>query len=307
MKVHKFPKYSLYFLGSLLLLLSLCSCDAKEDLTVAPTTTYFFGLYPEASRGRIEIDTWSDEMEFKLESSGANRQYVIMLFLDYEQIPFSVEGETYEQYYIDVNQPDYSRTFSFHLVQEPAPDQIHKLNGIVAAYSNIHLAEQADLDYMDDYSIIPCYDLIINDATTYLPSEAVPEEPTSFYDSYSSGIIVNCYTDKLGTYIPEPEIHVKEGKNLTIQYNAGGYSDNNTFLLLATAGFQQMDLNGKKFAYFQGLPVGQQGNGFLEMSTPDAPGSYEVIVYMLPEPFSTDGISEEMPDGSFRFTLIVDE
>lgn len=290
-----------------ILLISLCGCAPKEDQTIAATTTYFFGLYPEDSRGIIKLNSWSDEMQFKLESSGINRQYVVMLFLDYEQIPFYVDNQKYEQYYIDVKENDYSRTFSFHLAQEPSEGQIHKLTGIVAAYSDIHLAEQDSLDYLDDYSIIPCYNLIIGNAQIYQPVFPSSEDPDCLFDSYSSSIVVNSRTDKLGSYIPEKEIHVKKGESLTLQYDAGGYSENNNFLLFATAGFQQMDLNGQKYIYFSNLPNKKMAAGFLQMQTPDESGSYEVIVYMIPEPFLNDGIPDKLADGSYRFTLVVED
>lgn len=302
------------------LMVTLCACGQKQatlENTAEPqkmegmehlleynTMGYFFGVYPELSKGRIELDSWSDTMQFRVESAGDNREFAVMFFLDYEQIPICIDGKDYEQYYINVA-GNYSRVFDFQLAEKPDTDKIHKLTGILVSYSDVLMAEQDDIEFSTHDSIILNYELVIDKAEDYMTVSCESIYPEMLYDSQGSGIIVNCRTDELRSYIPDKEIRVKSGDTLTLQYHAGAFQEN-TFVMFVTAGYEQMLLNGKEYLFFQDLPTMQLAAGYLEMQVPDEPGSYEVIAYVIPQPFKEGSVSEEISSDSYRFTLVVE-
>ena len=201
---------------------------------------------------------------------------------------------------------DYSKEYSFSLAHEPSdPNKVHKLTAIMVGYSDVFMADQEDRLVSGRDSIILNFDLIVGDAGELNGFEAEKELPELLYDSAGSGIILNTYTDELVSKIPDKEVHVQSGEKLTIQYHAGAYDDND-FLMFVTCGYEQMKLNDKDYLYFSDLPDKQLAAGYCQMETPTEPGRYEVIGYVIPEPFLEDGISSQHPDESYRFTLVVE-
>lgn len=285
---------------------SLWGCGTKEDVTIAATSTYSFDLCTDAADEAIHLEHWADEMRFQLDTSAINERYTFLLFLDYEQVPFYINGVAYEQYEIHVQEETDSHSFSFRLAQEPDSEQIHRLTGIIADHPDVHLAEEKSLDFLDDRSLTASRSLVIGDAQISAFPETAAVQPEQLYDSPSADVLINCHTDKLERYVPDKEVFVKKGEPLTIQYHAGGYPSSTSLLLLATAGFQQMELDGQPYLYFDALPAGQTAAGYAQMQTPGEPGSYEVIVYLFPDPF-TDRSSDLSAQSSFRFTLTVED
>ena len=313
-------KLSICVFLTIIILFNLCACgnnqeqqdaiakpgvmDGMEHLLDFNTMGYFFGVYPEPALGKIKLDKWSDPMQFFVESAGDDRQFAVYFFLDYKQVPITVNEETYEQYFVNVK-GDYSNKFDFCLAEEPEPGKIHKFTGILTAYSDVLMAEQDNISFSSKDSIILNYDLYIDNVEELPEILSVETTPELLYDSQGAGILLNCYTDELSSRIPQKEIRVKKGENLTLQYHVGGY-EKNDFALIVTAGYQQMNLEGQSYLYFKDLPSGQMAAGYLEMETPDVPGSYEIIGYVIPEPFSENGVSTQHSDSSYRFTLIVE-
>lgn len=304
----------------IIILFNLCACgnnkeqqdtmaepgimDGMEHLLDFNTMGYCFGVYPETTLGEIKLDKWSDSMQFQIESAGDDRQFAVYFFLDYKQVPIVVNEETYEQYFVNV-EGNYSNMFDFCFAAEPEPGKVHKFTAILTAYSDVLTAEHDNIYFSSTSSIILNYDLYIGNAEECPEILSTETKPELLYDSQGAGIILNCYTDELASRIPQKEIRVKKGEKLTLQYHVGGY-EKNDFALIVTAGYQQMNLDGQSYLYFKDLPSRQMAAGYLEMETPDVPGSYEIIGYVIPEPFSENGVSTQHSDSSYRFTLIVE-
>lgn len=310
-------KKILYLFFAIFLMLNLCSCsirkdemeaaeimDGMEHLLAFNTMGYCFAVYPEETKGEIRLNYWSDTMQFQIESAGDDRQFAVYFFLDYEQIPVLIDGIEYDQYFINV-EGNYSNKIDFCLVTEPESEIQHKFTAILTAYSDVFMAEQENISYSSKDSIILNYDLKIEGAEGYSKTLSTATTPELLYDSQGAGILLNCYTDELASKIPQKEVRVKKGDNLVLQYHAGGY-EKNDFVLMVTAGYQQMHLDGHNFLYFENLPSRQLAAGYCEMETPNMPGSYEVIGYVIPNPFLEDGVSELHSQVSYRFTLIVE-
>lgn len=278
--------------------------DGMEHLVEGNTMGYYFSVYPEETKGELRLEQWDDPMNFMVESAGVERQFAIYFLCDYQQIPIMIDGVSYDQFYIGAN-GNYSGEYSFSLAEEPEPGKIHKLTAIMTAYSDVLMADQEELLVSTKDSIILNFNLYIGDAQEMVSFETEKTDADILYDSAGSGIILNTYTDELVSKIPAKEVFVKSGEPLTIQYHAGAF-ENNDFLIFITAGYEQMKLNGQSYLYFSDLPSKQLAAGYCQMETPKEPGQYEVMGYVIPEPFLETGVSLQHANESYRFTLTVE-
>lgn len=278
--------------------------EGMEHLLEGNSMGYYFSVYPEETQGELRLNSWDEQLKFMVESAGDERQFAVYFLCDYQQIPIIIDGVSYEQFYIGVH-GNYSGEYSFSLAEEPEPGKVHKLTAIMTAYSDVLMAEQEDIPVSSKDSLILNFNLYIGDAEETASFEMEPAKADLLYDSEGSGIILNTYTDELVSKIPAKEVHVQRGESLTIQYHAGAF-ENNDFLMFVTAGYEQMKLDGQEYLYFTDLPSRQLAAGYCQMETPKEPGRYEVIGYVIPEPFLEKGISAQHPDESYRFTLVVE-
>lgn len=283
---------------------SLTYMEGMEHLLEGNTMGYYFSVYPEEVKGELHLDSWDEELYFMVESAGDERQFAVYFLCDYQQIPIVIDGISYEQYYIDVN-GNFSKEYKFSFAEEPEEGKIHKLTAIMTAYSDVLMADQKELLVSSNDSLILNFNLYIGESTEMVSLERESIEPDKLYDSAGSGIILNTYTEELLSKIPEKEVHIQSGENLTLQYHAGAF-ENNNFLMFVTAGYTQMKLNGQDYLYFSDLPTKQMAVGYCQMETPKEPGKYEVIGYVIPEPFLKTGVSTQYSLESYRFTLVVD-
>ena len=76
--------------------------------------------------------------------------------------------------------------------------------------------------------------------------------------------------------------------------------------MFITAGYEQMKLNGQDYLYFTDLPSKKMAAGYCQMETPEEPGRYEIIGYVIPQPFLESGLSDQHSSESYRFTLVVE-
>ena len=283
--------------------------EGMEHLVAGNTMGYCFSVSPEETKGELRLDSWDDPLHFMIESAGDKRQFAVVFLIDYRQIPVKVDGVSCEPFYVDV-QGDFSEEFTFSLEEEPEPGKAHKLTAILTAYSDIFMADQEEIAVSSRDSIILDFDLYIGESeeAEALKSESAelePTEPDLLYDSPGAGIVINTYTDELLSKIPAKEVHVQRGETLTLQYHAGAF-EKNDFLMFVTAGYRQMKLDGKEYLYFKDLPKKQLAAGYCQMETPTEPGRYEVIGYVIPEPFLNAGTPQQHADCSYRFTLVVE-
>lgn len=283
---------------------SLEYMEGMEHLLAGNTMGYYFSVYPEENRGELQLDSWDEELNFMVESAGDERQFAICFLCDYQQIPVVIDGVTYNQFYIDVD-GNFSKEYSFSLAEEPETGKAHKLTAIMTAYSDVLMADQKELVVSSNDALIINFNLYIGETSNMVSSKTEVAEVEMLYDSAGSGIILNTYTDELLSRIPEKEVHVQSGEELTLQYHAGAFK-NNDFLMFVTVGYNQMKLDGQEYLYFSDLPAKQMAAGYCQMETPKEPGRYEVIGYVIPEPFLETGVSAQHATESYRFTLVVD-
>lgn len=278
--------------------------EGMEHLIEGNTMGYYFSVYPEETPGELRLDSWNEQLKFMVESAGDKRQFAVYFLCDYQQIPVVIDGVSYDRFYVGVN-GNFSKEYSFALAQEPEPGKVHKLTAVMTAYSDVLMAEQKEIVVSSKDSLILNFNLHIADPKDMASLAVESVEADMLYDSAGAGILLNTYTDELISKIPEKEVHVQSGEELTLQYHAGAY-ENNDFLMFVTAGYMQMKLNGQEFLYFSGLPAKKMAAGYCQMETPKEPGKYEVIGYVIPEPFLEESVSGQRSLESYRFTLVVE-
>ncbi len=278
--------------------------EGMDQLLEGNTMGYAFSVYPEEERGELRLASWEEPLNFQVESAGTQRQFAIYFMCDYRQVPILIDGVTYDQFYIGVD-GNYSGEYSFSLAEEPEPGKVHKLTAVMTAYSDVLMADQENTPVSTLDSLILNFNLSIGDVQEMTSFEKKAADAELLYDSAGSGIILNTYTDELVSKIPEKEVHVRQGEELTIQYHAGAFEEND-FLMFITAGYEQMRLNGQDYLYFSDLPPKQMAAGYCQMETPEEPGRYEVIGYVIPQPFLESGLSDQHSSESYRFTLVVE-
>lgn len=250
-------------------------------------------------------------------SDGAKKEVMVKIFYDYQLIDFKLVNEdTYISEYIFTLEDGKKIELPIRLDEEKIvrDNKIHKL---MVTFITGHNKKASNYDIVtDDYGLNAIYDLV---HTLDFENEIyalnyydfiIPEN--NFENTYSDFTLNFDYENMEqnkkpsgGILNPAPKFDYDGGEILPIMYNINknnsGYA-----LIILTLNFNQVGINDNKF--FQLIKLDNKNgtaNGTINIKTPSEPGDYEVIGYLILDPFDKQVEIINAVSFSQRFTLSI--
>jgi len=281
---------------------------AKMVTSLDMSSGYYLDLYTNDSKdkernGKIELDSWDDEMFFEVENQGKARKLSIQMYVDYKQAPIIIEENKYDIFVIDASE-EYSNVFSFRLEESLDTNMNHSLLTILTAGSDIYTS-QTEFELTDSYSIALNHILSFGKDNTLVNSLYDYEEAEIATEYNSTGLLLNTDITKRSRKLPERELAVKANDSFDLQYQVGGYEDCSNIAIIITVGFNQAKINNQDYLLCE-TKNGELLTGIANLKAPENPGLYEIMGWAITNPFNDDK-SHYLPlESSFRFTLKVE-
>lgn len=242
-----------------------------------------------------------------LNDSGVDGTFILLLFLDYIQIPFYFEGEQniVDHYVFDAkNNEEINLPIRF-LIEDLNPNSMDLFVSVLAG-PNMH-ANSLDLS-TDFYGVNARYTLQFSENQIYASPVDIETPKNILTIDTFSGILLNQDAEpKEATYLPPVQINAKSKEKITFTLRAGGHSHTTDYIALIIVDWKQTTFgNNQSFWYFN-VPEGNLGYKQIELIAPELSGEYEVCAYLVPNPWKSLDESRYIGiDTSYRFTLLVE-
>lgn len=297
-----------------ILLLTACTSNENqsnkvklENIISENSHGYYFDIYTADSRseernGKIKLDSFEDTMYFKVENAGQKRQLSVQIYIDYEQVPIKINDIEYDTYLIDAA-GDYSKEFSFQLVKPIDIEYNHSMLAILTAGSDVYTSQ---VDYRSEsYSIALNHILIFNQENPFIEAEYKYEKASVVMDDQYTGLFLNTDIVNNTRQMPEKELIVGRSEEFTLQYQVGGYEDCDEMAIIITVGLRQTEINNQKYLLCKSENGGLlYGNATIQ--APEQEGLYEIMAWVVKNPFAIDKAEYRPLDSAYRFTLKVE-
>lgn len=250
-----------------------------------------------------------------LDESGGDHSIIMKVFYDYQMIDFKLaDTDTYASEYT-FNLESGKKIDIPILLDEDSIKFDQNIHKLLVTFSTGYHQNASDFDSVtDEYGINAVFDVVHNldyknKTMPYSYNYLLPED--NFEQNYGKLIFNTDYEnvtpkgDFGGILNPTPFLNVKRSSSLDLMYNIGKNGSDNA-LLIMTFNFEQVNINDK---YAELIKLdGKEGtaNGKISIKVPDAAGKYEVIGYVVHNPFDKYSGGSNMAYTSYRFTLIVE-
>lgn len=301
-----------------LLLAILCSamfvgCSSAQDSfdhTQPDDNTYsyyYFDVFTSASKdnwrnGVIELQDCNEDIYFQVENVGKKRQFAVQIFMDCRLTPIIIDGIEYETFIIDADE-EMSNIYSFRLAEPLDTSMNHSMLAILIAGSDIY-TNQVEFDLTDQYSIALDHILLFGEDLPMAQADYDYEKTELVTEYQSTGLLLNTDIENHTRAVPEREIIVQQGEEVSLQYQVGGFEDCKEVAVIITVGLKQAKINSQDYILCK-VNDGDLVRGVVNLNAPVKAGSYEIMGWVVEEPFDTDK-SEYVPSrASIRFALTV--
>lgn len=295
--------------------------SSKFDNKHGFKNSYYIDVYNNNSNEQYKpqnlllISDVSEPIYTEFAQIGSGGKVVMNVYYDYNRIAFKVPDQDFaEEYTFMIEDGDKLKIpVSFKREDLVADDKIHKLLITFTSAPDKHaLAYDLPTNF---FGMNGLYDVVyssdFNNEVYKDDSKITLVTPTEhFAEKYEDLIMNTDYKNKEqrsrgGILKPNVRIDSQRGAPLKLMYNINKYQSDNC-LLIVTVGFEPAVINGRgKYQVIQFDGTDGTANGEIEIATPNEPGSYEVIGYVVPDPFLKQHGAENIIKTSYRFTLVV--
>lgn len=297
----------------LTLFLSSCTVLPKSNdsqpqhIMDGNTYGYYLDVFSAESKdkertGIIEMASCDEELFAEVESVGQNRTLMLQVYIDYQQIPIMIGGIEYTSYILEADE-DYAEIISFNLSKNIDTTLNHKMLVVLVAGADV-FTSQTEFELSDQYAIALDYTLSFADDNA-LAQSVYPYTEFEPTDIQSSGILLN--TDFSGeeiSQLPERKVAVNAGECFDLQLSLGGYENVSDVAVIISIGQTQAKINQCDYIIGE-IQDGRYSRSIVQLTAPDTPGLYEVMGWIVKDPFSAK-TTEWLPcDMSYRFTIEV--
>lgn len=323
-------KVFLIILCSFILILSGCKNQDDKAQSIS-TDEYNPSLdgYVSSFLAGANTDTTPDDMKplnmlymqdnqiINLEcgASGSNPTIVLKVFYDYQAVDFQVVGEDkYTSEYVfkledktKINIPIILDSGS--IVPD---DKIHK---VIFAFLTGYDKNASEFDQVtSEYGLTVIYDVVNTldyKDEVFIPIQYGATLPDNNFDVNIAELIFNIdYENNIqktsgGVLNPTPSIATNPDTIFPLMYNFGKESKTSALLLL-TLNFEQIQIDGQQYKLIKLDGAEGTANGQIDITTPKEPGKYEVIGFLVQNPFEKNTNPSAMVPMSIRFTLNVE-
>lgn len=295
------------------LFLSGCSVLPKgndsqpQHIMDGNTYGYYLDVFSAESKdkertGIIEMLSYDEELFAEIESVGQNRKLMLQVYIDYQQVSINVNGIEYTAYPLEADE-HYSETVSYNISNGIDTSLNHKMLVVLIAGADV-VTSQTSFELSDQYAIALDYTLSFDDNNA-LAQSVYPYSELEPTDIQSSGIMLNTdFSGEEKNQLPERKISVNAGECFDLQLLLGGYENVSDVAVIISVGLTQAKINQCDYVVCE-IQDGKYNRGIVQLTAPDTPGLYEVMGWIVKNPFSAE-MAEWLPcDMSYRFTIEV--
>ncbi len=302
----------LCILVSLFLMIAGCSSASPvqsdfEHIDPGYTNSYYFDVFTPASKdsprtGIIELQSYDDDIYFQIENAGQERELAIQIFIGCRLTPIIIDNVEYETFLID-SKEILSETYSFKLAKPLDTSKNHSMLAILIAGSDIY-TNQVEFEMTNQYSIALDHVLMFGEDLPMAQSDYGYEEVGLVTEYQSAGLLLNTDIENNSRAIPEREIIVHPEEEFSLQYQVGGYQDCDEVAVIITVGLEQAKINNQDYILCK-VREGELIHGTAGLKAPAEAGEYEIMGWVIKNPFDTDKTEYFPLDAAYRFTLTV--
>jgi len=247
--------------------------------------------------------------------AGADSQAILRLYYDYEPISFlTAESLNYTDEYI-FNIADGTRLeIPVYLSSDLGKDDLtHKLMVVVIIDCDRHASEIDNITDLMMYGSTGVFDLSFTEAANRRET-TIAESKYSILnaDNYGKFSYTSLnFTDGMqdlssqGFYEPE-KIYVKNmGEVCSLNYTVSKFDNKvENALILLTVGYRPIQINNQDYLFIN-LGDNTTAAGEISFELPDEAGKYDVIGYVVFNPFSYTSMDLcDIPQSNTRFTIV---
>lgn len=264
------------------------------------------GLPDSGVNGMKHLAKLTDDIYISFGNLTQNTNYILKLFLDYEETEFYINGELTDGYYFSMDEGD-SQIFKVRLNTEKDLEWSRHLTAVVYTSPQVHFNEIEAVT--NNAGIILNYEISAPDSERNVEEIVAPSKPDAWYELQYEGLVIGTQfeTETDIVRIPPKEISAKAGETVRMSYRAGHYPKAESALFILLLDWKQTKINGNDFVYIENDPT-KIGYGIIEFTAPSEPGSYELEAFIITDPFELMvPESFRTADQTYRMTLVVSE
>lgn len=270
---------------------------------------YYLDVYTEKEKnivrtGDIKMSRANEIFYAKIENAGKLRNFILKIYLDYNEISMEIDGESTDAYYFTAL-PGHAYTIPFTFSDQIDMSLNHKMTVMLIAGADIY-SGLLEYDLTDHFSLSINYNLNCSIDNQLSASRNVQyEKIESVLDPSYSGVLINTdFTGDSQNRLPPKMLTSSINEEIQLGYRAGGYSGVSNYCILLNLGWEQAPINGFPYKLIQTKAPGDLGYGEISIRAPRQAGLYEISAWIIPDPF--DKKIEFVPlESSYRFTLKV--
>lgn len=282
--------------------------DGVQHLVSENTRGYYFDLYTAKSKnlerkGIIELQEYNDDMLFRVENGGQQRQFSVQVFIDCRQVPIKIDGTEYNTFFIDAPE-NFGRDFTFQLAEPIDTNYNHSLLAILTAGTDV-LTNEVNFEMSNNYSIAIDHMLSFGRDNAMAQSEYNIEKTETVTGYQAAGLLLNTDTREYKRTMPGRELKLPAGEKFSLQYQVGGYEDCEEVAVIITIGLEQSNINNQDYILCE-VENGELVRGIVNINAPQQEGEYEIMGWVIKDPFDADKTEYRPLDSSYRFTLNVE-
>ena len=284
--------------------------DGMEHLVADNEYGYYFDIYSKSGEqknnsSKIPINSSRDNLYFMIENAGEDRHIAVQIFIDYIQVPITIEGQTYETFFVETDK-NFSKEFCFQIAEKLDESVDHKIMAAMTIYSDKYVKD-SELEYTTNgYSIAldAVLDIAGNTDQLFVNKLYNYEKTREAYEDMWYGILINTELQDFKRRVPQKEVIVQKNEKKDFVYHVGGYDDCTEALVILCIGMKQVDVNQQKYMLFQ-MEKGKIQDGLVTITMPDEEGYYDLTGWIIKNPFSEEKTEIDLVSDTWRFTLNV--
>lgn len=303
-----------------MLLLSFIAMGCNEQVALEEDFASEYRSYPDGfvlnvvngtdltKDGVIFLENASDDLFVQFANlTKDNSEFVLKLFLDYEEVNFLIGEVSYSSFEFKVAAEE-SKEIQVNLDTTVDLGISHMLTVGVFTAPNKHASE---IELMSNsYGMVLTYEIVSPSGSRTNIRDMHCEKTAKFLKSQFQGIMLNedfLNEDNDTVQFPPIEVAALPGKNISLAYRLGNYNYQGNVMLIVLVDWKQVSVNGSDYLIVENKP-GYIGFGEIEITAPLDSGKYEVIAFAVNQPFSPRNVTNFFAhDTAYRFTLSVDK
>ena len=182
---------------------------------------YYFNVFTDdvkkinEEEGIIKISSLNDPLYAEIENAGKYREFVLKVYVDYEEVTIKINGQSYNSFYFSLNDKSLKQ-ISFFLPNDIDESKRHKLTVFLISGANINAGNLSE-NLTNSYSIALDYLLIFEDSDSFIDLDDEYTSIEMLNNKSYQGLLFNIdYSKGESNRLPPKEITIESGEELKL-------------------------------------------------------------------------------------------